>query len=213
MKRKWSEQEDAILRMKYADTPSDEIAAELGRSLCAIYNRAREFDLKKDENYRSEAGRMGSRHPKAVAMRFTKGHVPVNRGKKMSAETYRKVARTFFRKGNIPVNHRSVGSERVNRDGYAEIKVAEPNKWKLKHRLLWEREHGQIPKGFNIQFRNGNRQDVRIENLYLISRSEQMRKENCMEARYPETLRKVIRMRSALKRQITLVNRKRNEQQ
>ena len=47
---------------------------------------------------------------------------------------------------------------------------------------------GPIPEGSNVQFRNENRQDIRIENLYLISRAEQMKGENSLCARYPEGL-------------------------
>ena len=65
---------------------------------------------------------------------FKKGLIPHNKGKKMPAETYQKVKGTMFKKGNIPKNHREVGSERITVDGYVEIKVAEPNKWKLKSR-------------------------------------------------------------------------------
>ena len=36
--------------------------------------------------------------------------------------------RTWFKKGHIPANYRPVGSERVNADGYIEVKVADPNK-------------------------------------------------------------------------------------
>ena len=61
--------------------------------------------------------------------RFEKGHVPANKGKKMPAAVYEKSKHTMFRKGHQPNNHREVGSERINVEGYAEIKVAEPRPW------------------------------------------------------------------------------------
>ena len=69
---------------------------------------------------------------------FQKGQVPMNKGKKMPPEVYEKAKATMFKSGNIPHNHRAVGSERVNVDGYVEVKIAEPNKWKLKQRLVYE---------------------------------------------------------------------------
>lgn len=101
---------------------------------------------------------------------FSKGHVPANKGKKMSPEIYEKVKHTMFQKGHAPQNHRPVGSERVSRDGYIEIKVAEPNKWKLKHRVLWEESRGKIPKGSILIFVDGNKQNVVLDNLRLIER-------------------------------------------
>ncbi len=210
-RRMWTKTEDRILRRDYAEVPSEWIAAVLGRTVRSVYTRARLKGLKKPETYHSEAGKKGARHPRSIATRFGKGHVPANKGKRMPEDVYAKVAPTMFRKGNVPRNHRPVGSERVNADGYVEVKVAEPNKWRMKHRVVWEEANGPIPEGYNIQFRNRNRQDVRIENLYLISRAEQLREENSMEARYPEPLRKAIRARGTLKRQITLHNRKRRQ--
>ena len=210
-RRMWTETEDRILRRDYAEVPSEWIAAVLGRTVRSVYTRARLKGLKKPETYHSEAGKKGARHPGSIATRFGKGHVPANKGKRMPEDVYAKVAPTMFRKGNVPRNHRPVGSERVNADGYVEVKVAEPNKWRMKHRVVWEETIGPIPEGYNIQFRNRNRQDVRIENLYLISRAEQLREDISMEARYPEPLRKAIRARGTLKRQITLHNMKQKQ--
>ena len=103
---------------------------------------------------------------------FPKGHVSWNKGKKMPAEVYAKAAPTMFKKGNIPHNYRPVGSERITKDGYIEIKVADPNEWKLKHRWIWEQDHGEIPKDHIIIFLNQNREDIRIENLACISTAE-----------------------------------------
>ena len=87
-------------------------------------------------------------------------------------------------------------------DGYVEIKVAEPRKWALKHRVIWEEANGPIPKGCNIQFRDGNKLNVKIENLYIISRSDQLMKQNAMYARYPKEMQDVMRLKGAINRQI-----------
>lgn len=101
---------------------------------------------------------------------FQKGQAPPNKGKKMPAETYEKVAATMFRKGHIPKNHRPVGSERVNTYGYTEVKVAEPNKWQLKHRMVWEAANGKIPRGHIVIFRDNDKTNTDIDNLMLIKR-------------------------------------------
>lgn len=104
--------------------------------------------------------------------RFEKGSIPANKGKKMSREHYAKSAPTMFKKGNIPVNYRPVGSERVTKDGYIEIKVADPNKWRLKHLVVWENFNGPLPKGRAVLFLDGNKQNTDISNLRLMTRSE-----------------------------------------
>lgn len=102
---------------------------------------------------------------------FEKGMVPPNKGKKMPADIYEKAKPTMFKKGNVPHNYRPVGSERVNKDGYLEVKVKDPRTWKLKHRLVWEKANGKIPQDSIVIFRDGNKQNVSIENLILIKKS------------------------------------------
>lgn len=101
---------------------------------------------------------------------FEKGHVPENKGKKLSGEIYAKAKPTMFKKGHTPHNYKPVGSERINRDGYIEVKVKDPKTWKLKHRIVWEAAHGSIPKDSVIIFRDGNPQNVDLDNLLLITK-------------------------------------------
>ena len=104
--------------------------------------------------------------------RFAPGHISFNKGKKMPADMYEKCKGTMFKKGNIPGNHRPVGSERINKYGYIEIKVEEPTKWCLKHNVVWEQHNGKIPKGSVVIFLDGNKLNVDISNLKMITRSE-----------------------------------------
>ena len=203
-RKRWTQQEEETLIHLYEDPkvfPKD-IAKMLGRALQQVYNKARAMGLKAPMERIRMAGKIGMQHPKSIATRFHKGHIPTNKGKKMSPEVYEKVKETMFKKGNSPVNHREVGSERINVDGYIETKVAEPNVWRLKHRIIWEQHNGVIPAGYNVQFKNRNTQDCRIENLYIISKSEQMRTENSLVARYPKEVQEVIRLKGVVNRVI-----------
>lgn len=104
--------------------------------------------------------------------KFRKGQTPHNKGKKMPKEVYEKVKHTMFAKGNVPPNHRPVGSERISKDGYIEVKVEEPNKWRLKQRVVYEEAKGKIPEGCPIIFLDGNKRNFDIDNLRCITRSE-----------------------------------------
>lgn len=109
---------------------------------------------------------------------FKKGHVSHNKGKKqaeyMSKEAIERTKATRFKKGNRPQNYRPLGSERINKDGYIEVKVADPNKWQLKHRYVYEQHYGTIPDGYNIMFADKNKLNLDINNLILISKSEDL---------------------------------------
>lgn len=104
-----------------------------------------------------------------INTRFTKGQDSWNKGTKGICAGGIK---TQFKKGQKPHNYKPVGSERVNADGYVDVKIADPNKWKAKHRLLWEKENGPIPKGHVIIFGDGNRRNFQQDNLILVSKSQ-----------------------------------------
>lgn len=104
--------------------------------------------------------------------RFVKGQPSHNKGVPMPKEIYEKAKTTMFQKGSVPHNHRPVGSERVNVDGYVEVKVQDPKTWRMKQNLVWESVHGKIPKGCVVIFLDGNKLNTDIRNLKLIARSE-----------------------------------------
>ena len=108
----------------------------------------------------------------------------------------------MFKQGSIPHNKKPIGTEVINGDGYIMVKVANPDKWQLKHRIVWEKVHGEIPEGYNIQFKNRNRLDCRLENLYLISKAEQMAKENSFLAKYPKDIQEIIHLKGVVNRAI-----------
>lgn len=99
---------------------------------------------------------------------FKKGSTPWNKGLK----GYMGANKTSFKKGTIPPQYRPVGSERITKDGYIEIKVEDPNKWELKHRVIWEQHNGEIPKGYAVIFADGDKSNLDIDNLLLVSRKQ-----------------------------------------
>ncbi|TVX93027.1 HNH endonuclease signature motif containing protein [Paenibacillus agilis] len=104
-----------------------------------------------------------------IDARFNKGHEPANKGTK---GLYKGGEATQFKKGHRPHNYRPVGSERVNGDDYVDVKVADPNKWKSKHILIWEQHNGAVPKGHIVIFGDGNRRNFELSNLILVSRQQ-----------------------------------------
>ena len=102
--------------------------------------------------------------------RFKKGNVPHNKGKK--GLYYKGCEKTWFKKGQVSINHKPVGSERIDVDGYTLIKVSEPNKWQLKHRVIYEKAYGPIPSNMAVIFLDKNKRNFNINNLALVSREE-----------------------------------------
>lgn len=101
--------------------------------------------------------------------KFGEGHIPWNKGMK-GLDTGGKETR--FKKGHKPHNYLPVGSERVNGDGYVDIKISDPNKWRGKHIVVWEKHNGPVPKGHAVIFGDRNRRNFDPNNLVLVSRRQ-----------------------------------------
>ena len=112
-------------------------------------------------NHKLNSGRTG---------RFEKGYEPKNKGKKGSCPAG--CEKGWFKKGNIPQTHKPVGTEFLRGDGYWWVKIAEPNTWRQKHVLIWEAAHGKRPAGHNIIFLDGDRNNLALENLRLVTKAE-----------------------------------------
>jgi len=108
--------------------------------------------------------------------RFRPGQISWNKGKKMPYNA--NSARTQFKKGNLPHNTKYLGHERLTKDGFIEISVAEKNRhtgferrYVLKHKHEWEKKNGPVPKGMCLKALDGNRLNADPDNWELIPRS------------------------------------------
>lgn len=104
--------------------------------------------------------------------RFKKGQEPHNKGKPMSESQYEKCKATMFKNGNTPKNHMKIGEFTHTTDGYLIQKVKEKGtqreRFDFVHRKVWEEQNGPIPKGKQITFLDGNKDNCDISNLIMI---------------------------------------------
>lgn len=122
-----------------------------------------------------------------VGGRFKKGQRSWNKGRKLSPEQYKAASGTMFKKGNLPHNTCKIGTEILRDDGYIKVKVAEPNVWKLKHRLVYEQHYGvKLGQNDAIIFLDGNRQNCDIDNLLRLKRGELIRYNKVEHTKNPE---------------------------
>ena len=119
--------------------------------------------------------------------RFRPGHVPANKGRSwddlgISEDAMERMRSTQFKPGSMPWNgaRLPVGSERLSRDGYVEVKVAErpsrPDRndnWRPKHRIVWEEANGRpVPDGCMVVFLDGDRRNLAPGNLAIETSAE-----------------------------------------
>jgi hypothetical protein len=102
--------------------------------------------------------------------RFPPGLTPHNKGKKGYCPAG--CEKIWFKPGGMPHNGQPVGTEIINTDGYVRVKTRNPGTWKLKHRMVWEKAHGKIPRGHVVLFADGNKSNFALDNLILVSRGE-----------------------------------------
>jgi hypothetical protein len=197
-KRAWTPEEEDRLRNLYATHTARRIGEMLGRSKSSIKNRINKLGITSGKN----------------PGRFAPGAAPWNKGIAFNAGG--RSAETRFKPGHLSGRAQKIakpiGHERLSKDGYLERKISEDpvfrRRWRAVHILLWEAAHGPLPKGHTIVFKDGNKRNIALDNLQLVTRAELMAR-NTMHNYGPEIAR-VIQLKGAITRQIN--RRTRHEQ-
>ena len=199
MKKHWTPEEDRKLVNIYPQMHNMEVADAMQRSYGSIVGRAQVLGLKKDPAYIHEMLMKEAQKLKksGEAYRYKPGAISYNKGKRLSESTREKVSRTFFAKGHQPWNTKQQGHERITKDGYLMVKLRN-RQYVLKHKWMWESEHGKVPAGYALKFIDGNPLNCVLGNLRLISRAENMA--NNTIHNLPEDLKEVIRLKNKINR-------------
>lgn len=217
----WAAAEDALLRELFPNTPTPELSKRLDRTACSIYHRAYSMGLRKSAEYLASpaACRLRRGDKVGASFRFMAGHVPANKGLRRPGWGPGRMKATQFKpgalRGKALQNFKPLGTERLSKDGYLERKVhndipagasrQEANRlrmrrWRAVHLLVWEAAHGALPKGHALVFINGDKRDIRLDNLQLITRADLMKRNTIY--RFPPELVSTIKTLGSLKRQI-----------
>ena len=102
---------------------------------------------------------------------WEKGNVPWNKGKK----GYMGANKTSFKKGEFAPNRVPIGSERITKDDYIQVKIKDgklQQNWRGKHILIWEEKNGPLPEGHAIIFGDKDNRNFDIDNLICVSRKQ-----------------------------------------
>lgn len=207
----WTPEQIQTLTALYPDTKSARIAEQLGVSLSLVYRKANQLGLHKSEAFLAseECGRL----KKADGTRtwFRKGHVAWNKGLKLPGHGCK---RTQFQKGSLSGRakqiYQPIGAERTSKDGYLQRKVNNDlpmqQRWRGVHVINWEAANGPIPKSHVVCFKDGNKQNVALDNLELVSRIDLMQRNTVHN--YPPEIAQLVQLRGALNRKINAIKGK-----
>ena len=183
----WTLEETELLIEYYPHRSTKEVAFITGKSISQCYAKAFALQLHKTPEYLATeaSGRLQKGNQ---ATQFHKGHQPWNKGMK-GLDIGGKESQ--FKKGHVPANHKEVGAERIDEDGYTYIKIAEHTRWVLKHRHIYEQHHGKLEPHMRVIFKDGDRANCAIDNLEAITKVENMQRNTV--TKYPQPLRQTIK--------------------
>jgi len=102
------------------------------------------------------------------------------------------------------LNVKPIGTEYVDNRGYLVRKINNDfpltRRWKHTHLVEWEKHHGPVPAGFQVHMKDGNKKNISIENLELITRKENLERNSIN--RYPVEIANLIRLQRKLEKTI-----------
>lgn len=220
-RHRWTAQQLEQLRQLFPHQQSAKVATTLNLRLHQVNGKARQLGLRKTAEYLAtpDACRLRRDGGAGSAHRFPKGHVPANKGKRMPGFAPGRMGETQFKKGQWPVNKDPgfyvIGALRVNSDGYIDIRTSfelGAKGWTPLHRFLWEREHGPIPAGHKLVFKDRDRLNVELANLELLTNAEAFQR-NSLHNKYPPEVRKLIITKGHITRHVRRIEREHHERQ
>ena len=193
-----------IIRERFPNERTQALADELGLTYYQLANKAFKMGLKKSEEFKmSDKSGRHNLIEGGKKNRFTKGHIPFNKGKKMSPELYEKCKVSMWKQGHRPHNWKPDGTilERIDKTGrvYKYYKVKDSH-WILYHHKVWNDHHGPIPSKHIVSFKDGNSMNCNISNLELITMAENAIRNSIQ--RFPQEVQQIIKLNAKLKKKI-----------
>lgn len=185
----------------------------LNRTERCVFAAAAILGLKKSAEYLAspEACRLRCGSHVGADTQFKPGHQTWNKGTRFVAGG--RSAETRFKPGQKPHTWNPIGHERVSDEGYLQRKMTDTGctsrDYVAVHRLVWQEAGREIPKGYVLTFRDGDKRNFALDNLELVHRSELMKRNSLHN--YPKEVAQAIQLRGALNRKINRLTGENNK--
>ena len=85
---------------------------------------------------------------------------------------------------------------------YILVKVAQPDVWKPLHTHAWEQANGPVPEGMIVAAKDGNVQNIELDNLCLRTLSENQVRRHAKHKDLPEELIDILHLQNEIKKEI-----------
>lgn len=203
----WTPEQEEILRTRYPHERTGTVAAAIDMSMSRVYSKAAALGLNKTPEYLAspDACRLRKGDNVGAAHRFQKGGASWNKGMKgLQIGGIETRFKPGHRGGKALEVYQPIGSERISKDGYLQRKVNNDmplhKRWRGVHIIVWEEVNGPLPKGNAICFKDGNKQNITIGNLELVSRGDLMKRNSYHQ--YGKEIAQLVQLKGAVTRQI-----------
>jgi len=203
--KRYTPEEDLYIKENFEIRTLDSMALALGRTMGSVAGRCIRLGLKLTDELKQQRRMIGIeagwRHGENT--RFKKGHITWNKDTKGLTK-----ANNFsYKKGNLPHNTKFDGcitlrsihgkTKDKSKTAYLFIRLDKGN-WDLLHRHLWRLHYGEIPIDANVQFSDGNQLNCTIENLELVSKSTNMKRNSIQNL--PSDMKEIIQLNRQIKK-------------
>ena len=209
-RRYWKPAEIAQLVARYPHEPTAALAQSLDRGVSSIYVKVNELGLHKTAEYLASpaACRLRRGDNVGAAYRYPPGHVPANKGLRRPGWGPGRMKETQFKPGQYPSarwdrDAYRIGALRITTNGELQIRLSDDSRtgWCMMARYAWWSGTGRWPTADEVvRARNGDPHDTRIENLELLTRAENMRRNTILNL--PPALKGAIQSLGQFKRRI-----------
>ncbi len=203
----WTTRQVQLLTELYPHHSTAYVAERVGRSEKSCYTKAKQLGLKKTPEYLASpaACRLRRGDNTGAETRFKPGNIAWNKGMKgLQIGGKATQFKPGHRGGKALERYQPIGTERISKDGYLERKINDDmplqKRWRAVHLVLWEEANGPVPKGHAVVFKDGDKSNITLDNLELISRAELMRRNTYH--RYGKEIAQAIQLKGAITRKI-----------
>ena len=215
----WPKKAVAALTKRYPHEPTRAIAADLGMTITAVYQKARTLGLKKTDDYLNGplSCRLRREDNPGMGTRFQPGQAPPNKGVKGWQAGGRSV-QTQFQKGGQPHNTKPIGSLRIDAQGmlqrkFRNAKGSNSKRWRGVHELVWVEANGPVPAKHIVVFKPGMRtielDEITLDRVECITMAENMARNTVHNL--PKPLAELVQLRGALLRKIHAAEKRQQE--
>jgi hypothetical protein len=181
------------------------IMEAIGKTQSAIYYKADNLGLRRSPEFmRAQWDSQKGKNPNP-STNFPKGHTPWNKGQQYQAHP--NTLKTTFKEGHLPHNTAEgdgVRRKRTSAGGHWFERVA-LGKWIEVKTLVWEAENGPMPPKHVLRFIDGDPDNLSLENIACIHRSENMAFNTVHN--YPPEIKQQIQALAGFKRKLNRIKK------